>query len=624
MLSASDAGRIGRLVLPKKCAEAYFPPISQPEGLPLKVHDSKGKEWIFQFRFWPNNNSRMYVLEGVTPCIQSMQLQAGDIVMFSRLEPEGKLVMGFRKASAPPSDQDNELSRPITGASGNGEVNASDPTPWSKVDKSGYIAKEALDAKPLARKRKNSVLGSKSKRLRLESEDMIQLKLTWEEAQGLLRPPPEHRSPNVVVIDGFEIEEFEDPPVLGKPTILANDKAGNKVQWMQCEDCSKWRKVPVDALLPYRWTCSRNLWDLERASCLADQELNGEQLRELLPSQHLAPAPPKKPKPPAAKPEKDGQEEAVQIDMIASSAIFEEGGGEDGASSAMTTKHPRHKPGCTCIVCIQPPSGKGPKHKPTCACTVCEAVKRRFTTQQMKRMEKREAEAKQMQLPPPLPDDNDEDDVPLNSATSSGERRGSDEGNQPPSSSSLSSSSFKGGIDLNIQPEREEEAAALPVIETSKKVSSPTTGNADTQATSMSPNDVSKLVHDSELPQKVSSSTSGILTSDQTRVSAIELTRVAASDQTPVATSDQTPVTAIDQTPVTAIDQTPVTAIDQTPVAPIVQTPVAPIVQTPVATTDQTAGENGENRLLAKPTEESASASASASSSASASAPANE
>ncbi|PNX79174.1 B3 domain-containing protein, partial [Trifolium pratense] len=56
----------------------YFPPISQPEGVPLKILDAKGKEWIFQFRFWPNNNSRMYVLEGVTPCIQSMQLQAGD------------------------------------------------------------------------------------------------------------------------------------------------------------------------------------------------------------------------------------------------------------------------------------------------------------------------------------------------------------------------------------------------------------------------------------------------------------------------------------------------------------------------------------------------------------------
>ncbi|MBA0696105.1 hypothetical protein Goari_002690, partial [Gossypium aridum] len=45
VLSASDAGRIGRLVLPKACAEAYFPPISQPEGLPLRIQDVKGKEW---------------------------------------------------------------------------------------------------------------------------------------------------------------------------------------------------------------------------------------------------------------------------------------------------------------------------------------------------------------------------------------------------------------------------------------------------------------------------------------------------------------------------------------------------------------------------------------------------
>ena len=65
-----------------KSIQAYFPPISQSEGLPLRVQDAKGTEWTFQFRFWPNNNSRMYVLEGVTPCIQSMQLRAGDTGIF--------------------------------------------------------------------------------------------------------------------------------------------------------------------------------------------------------------------------------------------------------------------------------------------------------------------------------------------------------------------------------------------------------------------------------------------------------------------------------------------------------------------------------------------------------------
>jgi hypothetical protein len=127
VLSASDAGRIGRLVLPKACAEvclyfifiylflhesgtvfcrfylilyyinetsdkvvyelqAYFPHISHSEGLPLRVQDVKGNEWTFQFRFWPNNNSRMYVLEGVTPCIQAMELRAGDTGMHQSRE----------------------------------------------------------------------------------------------------------------------------------------------------------------------------------------------------------------------------------------------------------------------------------------------------------------------------------------------------------------------------------------------------------------------------------------------------------------------------------------------------------------------------------------------------------
>lgn len=86
-----------------------------------------------------------------------------------------------------------------------------DPSSWYKVDKSGYIAKEVLGAKSsISRKRKNSTLRSKSKRVRIENEDLIELKITWEEAQGLLRPSPNH-IPSVVVIEGFEFEEYEVP-----------------------------------------------------------------------------------------------------------------------------------------------------------------------------------------------------------------------------------------------------------------------------------------------------------------------------------------------------------------------------------------------------------------------------
>lgn len=205
MLSASDAGRIGRLVLPKACAEAYFPPISQPEGLPLKIQDAKGKEWIFQFRFWPNNNSRMYVLEGVTPCIQSMQLQAGDTVTFSRLDPEGKLVMGFRKASNSASPQEGQPSTtgngtspgggltngnienlsslecfsvlPLRSINGNaepnmnsfaGQLNAPDVGfSWYKPDTALNKMKESSAFQPLSvpDKRRSSTLGSKKQKV---------------------------------------------------------------------------------------------------------------------------------------------------------------------------------------------------------------------------------------------------------------------------------------------------------------------------------------------------------------------------------------------------------------------------------------------------------------------------
>ncbi|KAF7112211.1 hypothetical protein RHSIM_RhsimUnG0258800 [Rhododendron simsii] len=105
LLSASDADhKLARLVIPKKCAEAFFPEITSPHGCPVKIQDTGGKEWGFHFCYWLNNGSKMYVLEGLKDYIGSMQWQAGDIVTFYRIEPEKKLVMGLRKtcASVPP------------------------------------------------------------------------------------------------------------------------------------------------------------------------------------------------------------------------------------------------------------------------------------------------------------------------------------------------------------------------------------------------------------------------------------------------------------------------------------------------------------------------------------------
>ncbi|XP_006347122.2 B3 domain-containing protein Os07g0563300 isoform X3 [Solanum tuberosum] len=424
MLSASDAGRIGRLVLPKKCAEAYFPPISNPEGLPLKMQDLKGKEWMFQFRFWPNNNSRMYVLEGVTPCIQSMQLQAGDIVTFSRIEPEGKLVMGCRKASnILTTDQGSEACSNGNGVATNGNASTKHTKFSEEVlansTKKGFsstthvaatsardetkmsddLVNESLgNNRPIRCKRKGSTMGSKRKRLRIDNDNLVELKVTVVQAQGLMRPPSSG-APTVIVIEGCEFEEYEqeDAPIIGRPTIPHMDQLGAKIQWVQCEDCFKWRKVPDNVDLPSRWTCSDNSRDPERSMCSAVQELTADHLRDLLP--HINKASKKRR---ASKQEMDLVETLDGLDALAHLAILEEGETLP-ASPQATTKHPRHRPGCTCIVCIQPPSGKGPKHKQSCDCNVCKSVKRRFKTLMLKREKKlseKEAEATCQKLQP--------------------------------------------------------------------------------------------------------------------------------------------------------------------------------------------------------------------------------
>ncbi|KAL2612433.1 hypothetical protein R1flu_024125 [Riccia fluitans] len=427
MLSASDAGRIGRLVLPKACAEAYFPAISQPEGLPMKIQDVTGKEWVFQFRFWPNNNSRMYVLEGVTPCIQSMQLQAGDTVTFSRLDPEGKLVMGYRRAPASLSSQDPKTAAKGTSAnmskglscgtvdglyagtgasllSASANAEARNKSGQSDMSDSGYgwskaeigIGKEGSMLEALSqvdRKQRGRPLGGKSKRLRLENEDSLELKNNWEEAQELLRPPPSV-VPTIVTIEGHDFEEYEEPPVLTKRTIFTTRQSGEQDQWAQCDECGSWRRVRADALVPTRWTCSDNSWDNKRSSCSAPQELSSDDVDHLLgliPGEEFS------------IPEKESKAGQMVVDTSAglealaiAAAMGETGRVSTSPSSpARTTKHPRHRPGCTCIVCIQPPSGKGPKHKQNCVCNVCVTVKRRFKTlmlRRKKRLSEREAE----------------------------------------------------------------------------------------------------------------------------------------------------------------------------------------------------------------------------------------
>ncbi|GKA88904.1 B3 domain-containing transcription repressor VAL2-like protein isoform X2, partial [Tanacetum coccineum] len=108
------------------------------------------------------------------------------------------------------------------------------------------------------RKKRSRNIGSKSKRLLIESQDALDLKYTWEELQDMLFSPTQ---PSTVTINDQEFEEYEEPPVFGKGSVFTVYLSGEQDQWAQCDNCSKWRRLPVDFFLPSKWTCQENLWD---------------------------------------------------------------------------------------------------------------------------------------------------------------------------------------------------------------------------------------------------------------------------------------------------------------------------------------------------------------------------
>ncbi|KAL6532551.1 hypothetical protein OROHE_013973 [Orobanche hederae] len=227
----------------------------------------------------------------------------------------------------------------------------------------------------------------KNKRLHMHNDDAVELRITWEEAQELFRPSPS-AEPSVVMVEGHEFEEFEEPPVFGKRTVVISQPSGEQTQLAQCDSCSKWRRLPVHALISANWTCEENIWDTNRCSCSAPEDINPKDPDIFRNNKDY-----KKQKVRDSNASREG--EASGLDALANAAVLGDNIAEVGdVSAGATTRHPRHRPGCTCIVCIQPPSGKG-RHEPTCKCNVCLTVKRRFKTLMMrkkKRQSEREAE----------------------------------------------------------------------------------------------------------------------------------------------------------------------------------------------------------------------------------------
>lgn len=155
----------------------------------------------------------------------------------------------------------------------------------------------------------------------------------------------------------------------------------------------------------------------------------------------------------------------VALDAFSYLGIKEEGGAI-APSSLATTKHPRHRHGCSCIVSNQPARGMGPKHEPTCTCSICSTVKHRLETLALRR-EKKQSENEAETARQKLQQSGQLFDEKIRPCTDAGtsspsDKMMTDEGhNNDPINMNSYTSPFKGQFDLNILPEPDEDLSPV-------------------------------------------------------------------------------------------------------------------------------------------------------------------
>lgn len=104
-LTKSDVANVGRIVLPKKDAEAGLPQLCQRDPMILKMDDMVlPVTWKFKYRFWPNNKSRMYILDSTAEFVKTHGLQAGDALVIYKNPVPGKFIIRGEKAIQHPTN----------------------------------------------------------------------------------------------------------------------------------------------------------------------------------------------------------------------------------------------------------------------------------------------------------------------------------------------------------------------------------------------------------------------------------------------------------------------------------------------------------------------------------------
>ncbi|KAA8543455.1 hypothetical protein F0562_021050 [Nyssa sinensis] len=109
-------------------AETHLPELEARDGIPIAMEDiGTSRVWNMRYRFWPNNKSRMYLLENTGDFVRANGLQEGDfIVIYSDVKCGKYLIRGVKVRQPGPKSEGKKSAKsrrnlPATSpAAGNG------------------------------------------------------------------------------------------------------------------------------------------------------------------------------------------------------------------------------------------------------------------------------------------------------------------------------------------------------------------------------------------------------------------------------------------------------------------------------------------------------------------------
>nr|GEU55133.1 hypothetical protein [Tanacetum cinerariifolium] len=285
----------------------------------MVCQDTEGEDWKFTLNSWTKNEGRMYFLDEFYVYAQVIELSLGDTVTFSRLDPEGKLIIGYRKNSSESSS--NHMPRAAIASTSRvrdtrGIVKSYNKSAAKVGKKLAMVSKVTKGKPPSSASQPPS--GSKhsstclcracvAKRLRVKNmTEKASQKPHIQQKRKVPEPAEPSKQQIIRVSRGSEENRHPQPSLqTNKPSQSVAAQKKIKMKEQNHHTSSKRTKTR-----------------------------NREPEPQAIVEARIAPQP-----------------------------------------SNVTKKHTRHRTGCQCIICIQPPSGS--KHSSTCPCRACVAKRLR-------------------------------------------------------------------------------------------------------------------------------------------------------------------------------------------------------------------------------------------------------